>query len=153
MLGTYEATRPSLLKSLSHVVPAGGGLMFASLLVFGAEAQGPRPIPEDKLGEYTYLPASTTQPRYPSRAVDEKLEGWVQVNFAVNSEGKVENAEIIDGCVTQVQSSCMADEVVFDTNSLAAIQGFTFEPRMENGVPVATAGVQYVFRFSLGDEE
>lgn len=153
MLGNYRTTPPSILKSLSHVMLAGGGSMFAFMLVFGAEAQGPRPLPEDKLSEYTYLPASTTPPRYPGRALDEKLEGWVQVNFAVNPEGKVENAEVIDGCVSRAQSSCMPDEDVFNANSLAAIQEFTFEPRMVDGVPVATTGVQYVFRFSLGEEE
>lgn len=151
MLGHYKSARPSFVKALGHVVLAGGGLMLASLLVFGAEAPPPRPIPEG-LSEFVYYPEATTPPRYPQRALDEKLEGWVLVSLMVDAGGKVANAVVIDGCVAQGSMPCMPDNDVFYANTLAAVQDFTFEPRIENGEPVATPGVRYVFRFSLGNE-
>jgi TonB family protein len=89
-----------------------------------------------------YLPIIVVQPQYPFSAIREKIEGWVQVQFDVNEEGTVVDPKVVD----------VSPEGVFDQAGLDAIAQFKFNPRMVDGVPQLTKGVQYVFRFNLQDE-
>lgn len=42
------------------------------------------------------IPLSTARPEIPKWAYDRKIEGWVEVEFTVNTEGHVENIRIVD---------------------------------------------------------
>lgn len=88
-----------------------------------------------------YLPIVTVPPQYPQRAQQRGIEGWCLVEFTVNENGGVENAVVKDG----------DPPGIFDSSSLRAVARFKFNPRTENGEPVKTHGVQYVFTYRLAD--
>ena len=88
-----------------------------------------------------YLPIVTVPPQYPNRALQRGIEGWCQVSFTVNENGGVEDAVVIDG----------DPPGIFDSASLRAVARFKFNPRTEDGQPVKTFGVQYVFTYKLDD--
>ena len=102
-----------------------------------------------------FLPVRTVPPAYPGFAVTRGIEGWVQVQFNVYGTGEVVAAEVIDGCAySQGGEGVCVDEWagLFDENSIAAVNQFRFEPRVEDGRTVTTEGVQYVFRYELSAE-
>ncbi len=78
------------------------------------------------------------EPKYPSRAINLALEGNVLVRFDVGMDGRVSNPVV-------VQTS----HVVFNGAALQAVRQFRYKPRVVDGSPVATAGVQTVFRFEM----
>jgi TonB family protein len=150
MFNQYTAVQGAGSRLFAYAMLAAGGLLGLSALVFGADGQPAMPI--ENINEASILPTSTTQPRYPARAMDDRLEGWVLVNFTVTPTGTVSEPSVIDGCVRQEAAPCIQGEDVFDANSLAAVSQFTFEPRLENGVAVAVPDVRYVFRYSLKND-
>ena len=90
-----------------------------------------------------YLPIVVIQPQYPQRALQREIEGWCQVMFTVDENGGVQDAVVVDADPPNI----------FDSASLRAVARFKFNPRTEDGQPVKTPGVQYVFRFNLAEED
>lgn len=108
--------------------------------------------------ELTYLPLTVVQPAYPQQALDEELIGWTQVMFDVDVDGGVSRIAVRDHCVVPAafdaslvtdERGCLSDSGTFDAASIAAMEKFTFNPRIVEGDAVVTPDVQYVFRFSL----
>jgi protein TonB len=66
------------------------------------------------------------QPKFPQRAADRRLSGWVDLRFLVNAEGKTENIEIMDS----------SPKGSFEKAATRAISGWRFKPMMADGVPV-----------------
>jgi len=93
--------------------------------------------PEDQ----DYLPLVATSPQYPTRAAQRDIEGWALVGFTVTPQGTVDadSLHVVDA----------EPAGIFDQNSLAAAQQFTFQPRIRNGRAIAVPGVQYLFRYEL----
>lgn len=67
--------------------------------------------------------------RYPEMATRAGIEGRVTIQFIVNEQGRVENAQVIRG----IGGGC-------DEEALRAVQGARFKPGMQRGRPVR---VQY----------
>jgi protein TonB len=67
-------------------------------------------------------------PSYPAMARQRRLEGWVELEVAIGS----------DGAVGQVDVVRSEPAKVFDREAVRAAQRWRFEPRRENGVAVAT---------------
>jgi protein TonB len=90
--------------------------------------------------------ADVTEPRqivdatpiYPANARQRRLEGWVELEIAIGSDGAV-------GEVSVVRSE---PAKVFDREAVRAAQRWRFEPRRENGVAVATR-VRKTLNFKL----
>lgn len=78
------------------------------------------------------------QPAYPPYAASRGLEGFVIVRFDVSPEG-------LAGNVVVVESS----HGIFEKAAVKAAQKFRFKPKVADGVPVATTGVAYRFRFEM----
>ena len=110
-----------------------GNMQFISVQ---AQAQGPAPDQE-------FILLRDIIPMYPTRAAEEKIEGWVQVRFDVTPQGTVDadSIEVVDS----------EPAGVFDNSALRATPGFEFSPRLVNGEAVAVEGVEYVFRYQLED--
>src|SRR5690606_24433653 len=108
-----------------------GNMQFISV-----QAQGPAPDQE-------FILLRDIIPMYPTRAAEEKIEGWVQVRFDVTPQGTVDadSIEVVDS----------EPAGVFDNSALRATPGFEFSPRLVNGEAVAVEGVEYVFRYQLED--
>ena len=78
------------------------------------------------------------QPTYPARALSQGLEGYVVVQFDVSTDGHVINVAVVDSSHT-----------VFDGAAVKAARKFRFKPRIVNGTPLETLGIQNLFRFEL----
>jgi protein TonB len=78
-------------------------------------------------------------PVYPIAAARNRQEGWVEVEFTVAADGSIQNAH-----VTGSQPSR-----IFDREAIAAVQRAKWQPRLENGQPVAST-MRRRIEFKLG---
>jgi len=101
-----------------------------------------------------YLPIVKVQPVYPRRALSRGMAGWVIVEFTVNEQGMVENPMVVANC-GMVQNARSEGECedhpsnMFDSAALKAALKFKYKPKVIDGVPTATAGVQNKITFEL----
>jgi periplasmic protein TonB len=79
------------------------------------------------------------RPAYPAQARQRKVEGWVELEMAISTSGEVVDVEVVRSEPTRI----------FDREAIRAAQRWRFEPRKENGVPVATR-VRKTVTFRLG---
>lgn len=66
-------------------------------------------------------------PSYPREAMRRRVEGWVEVEFTVAANGKVQNVKVTDAEPSRV----------FDREAIRAVQQWFFEPALANGKPVS----------------
>ena len=103
-----------------------------------------------------YLPIVKVQPRYPQRALSRGQHGWVIVEFVVSAQGTVKNVMVVANCAWTKSSSagpCVdSPSTVFDKSAANAAAKFKYKPKVIDGVPVATAGVQNRIVFQLADD-
>lgn len=93
----------------------------------------------DGLGGGDYLPIVQVPPVYPPSALQQRIEGWVLVEFTIGTEGQVKNPRVV-----------AAEPVnVFEQSALDAVQRFRFRPRLMGSQPVEVTGVQNRIRFRL----
>lgn len=84
------------------------------------------------------IPLVRIEPRYPSRAAMNGIEGWVKVRYTINIDGTVSDAQIIDA----------KPKRIFNRAALRAIKKWRFRPSQVNGQAVVQNGIQ-VFNFEL----
>lgn len=104
-----------------------------------------------------YLPIVKVQPQYPRRALSRGMSGWVIVEFTVTDRGTVADAQIIETCgwIKNVRNEgdCFDNpNTVFNSAALKAAMKFKYKPKVIDGNPVATAGVQNKITFELIDD-
>lgn len=80
-----------------------------------------KPIPASALKISTYVP-----PEYPARASDRNIQGWVDVEFTVGTDGKTRNIVVTDA----------SHETMFRREAMEAVQKWQFEPRVFMGRPI-----------------
>ena len=86
-----------------------------------------------------YLPIVKVAPVYPRRALTRGIEGYVLLEFTVNSTGAVENPVVVE-----------ADPPgIFDRAAMQAALKFKYKPKVVNGEPIAVAGVRNRITFEL----
>lgn len=97
--------------------------------------------PEDKK---TFLPTNNVAPQYPLRAAYAGVEGWALAEFNISPEGTVvqDSVQIVDADPAEI----------FDTASIRAARKFEFA-FTEGNEPREIEGVQYVFRYELGEDD
>jgi protein TonB len=71
-------------------------------------------------------------PKYPARAASRHIEGWVTVEFTVQTDGSVDDAVVVNS----------EPEGVFDEAALTAIGKWQFKEKIVNGVSVTQCAVQ-----------
>ncbi|MGI9322029.1 MAG: energy transducer TonB [Pseudomonadales bacterium] len=104
-----------------------------------------------------YLPIVKVQPQYPRRALTRGMTGWVIVEFTVTSLGTVENPVVLESC-GWVQNARNTGECVdspssvFNSAAIKAALKFKYKPKVIDGDPVDTAGVQNKITFELLEE-
>ena len=86
----------------------------------------PPPTPVGETREVRVL--SPPRPTYPPAAVRNRQDGWVEVEFTVGADGSVQNAHV----------TASEPARVFDREAVSAVQKAKFDPRLENGQPVAS---------------
>ena len=80
-----------------------------------------KPIPASALKISTYV-----APDYPSRASERNIQGWVDVEFTVGTDGKTRNIVVTDA----------SHETMFRREAMEAVQKWQFEPRVFMGRPI-----------------
>jgi|TARA_B110000196_G_C21121472_1_gene653438 protein TonB len=101
-----------------------------------------------------YLPIVKVQPQYPRRALSRGLEGWVIVEFTVTAQGMVADPVVINNCgwikTPRSEGQCVdKPNSVFDSAAMKAAIKFKYKPKIIDGNPVATGGVQNKISFEL----
>jgi protein TonB len=100
-----------------------------------------------------YLPIVKVQPQYPRRALSRGMTGWAIVEFTVSAQGTVKDATIVANCgwtKNKSQGQCIdSPNTVFDKSAMRAASKFKYKPKVIDGEPVETAGVQNKIIFEL----
>jgi protein TonB len=80
------------------------------------------------------------RPNYPVAAISKGLQGFVTVQFDVTANGTVGNVFVVE-----------SSHNVFESAAIEAAYRFRYKPRIINGVPQETHGLQNRFVFELDD--
>ena len=104
-----------------------------------------------------YLPIVKVQPQYPRRALSRGMTGWVIVEFTVTELGTVIDPMVVSNCgwikSARNEGDCFdKPNGVFDSAAKKAAAKFKYKPKVIDGNPVATAGVQNKITFELVDD-
>lgn len=83
---------------------------------------------------------TTIAPRYPQAAAQNHIEGWVTIEFVISAAGTVTEAMIIASQPAHV----------FDQAALEAIEKWTFQPSIANGLAVPRRAAR-TFNFNLAE--
>ncbi len=104
-----------------------------------------------------YLPIVKVQPSYPQRALSRQLSGWALVEFTVTEAGTVRDAIVVENCGwvkgPRSEGECEnSPNSVFDDAAVSAALKFKYKPKILDGDPVETAGVQNLIKFEMVDD-
>lgn len=83
-------------------------------------------------------PLVRIEPQYPMRALERGIEGTCFARFDVSPDGTPTNIQI---------TRC--DSALFESAAQRAVERWRYNPKVENGVPVARRGVETRFDFRL----
>lgn len=90
------------------------------------------------LASRQYQPISKAAPEYPQRALDKNLQGQCTVSYNVDTQGRVQDAQVLGDC-----------HPLFARPSLQAAKGFRYEPRIIEGRAVMVSGVKNTFHYRI----
>ena len=96
------------------------------------------PVAAPAFDSRQYQPLSKEAPDYPERALDKNIEGDCTVEYTVNTQGRVENPKVLDGC-----------HPLFMRPSLAAANTFRYQPRIVEGKAVPVPAVRNTFHYRI----
>jgi periplasmic protein TonB len=88
------------------------------------------------------IPVQSIRPRYPTSALRNGQEGWVDVQYTVNTDGSVSNVSVVSA----------EPRHVFDSAAIEALRRAKFSPAMRDGVAVA-AQQQKRIEFKLSNQQ
>jgi protein TonB len=77
-------------------------------------------------------------PKYPARAANRHIEGWVKIEITITTSGNVENAQVVEAEPAEI----------FDEAALSAINKCRFKEKIVDGVAVEQRAFK-TFRFNL----
>lgn len=107
------------------------------------------------ISDSDYLPLVKVQPIYPERAVTHGFSGWVIVKFTVTPSGTVANPAVVKDCAWiqppgyQGGNCHDSPNPIFDSASIRAALKFKYKPRIIDGKPIQTEGVENKITFDL----
>ncbi len=88
------------------------------------------------------LPLVRIEPRYPARALQREIEGWVLLEFSISPAGTVINPFVVDSEPPRT----------FDRAALRAVARWKYKPKVQDGLTVTRHGVQVVLTFELEED-
>lgn len=98
--------------SIPKINPGGGSLTGSNFGGFtGGAGQGSGFGEGQGFEGKRLVPLSTARPQIPEYAFEQGIEGWVEVVFVVNSNGKVSNIRIIDAQPKGVFETAMVESI------------------------------------------
>ncbi len=91
------------------------------------------------LGDNQLSPFIRVSPRYPRRALERGIEGFVDVNFDITTFGGTKNIRIVNA----------QPEGTFDSAALKAVRKWKYKPQVVDGEPQAAFNLRERIRFRL----
>jgi TonB family protein len=125
------------LAALALAIPVVAGLAIQEIAVAQDTQQPPVSVASPSDVE-EYLPIVKVAPIYPPRAAARGLEGYVVLSYTVNETGSVENARVVESTAA-----------LFESAALEAARRWKYQPRVDNGQPMAVQGVTTKIVFAL----
>ncbi len=84
------------------------------------------------------IPLVRIPPRYPMRAANRRIEGWVKVEFTINTDGTVKNPKVVDSHPSDI----------FNRAALQAIKRWKFKAKIIDGTAFEQRAAQ-VLQFKM----
>ncbi|WP_144210879.1 energy transducer TonB [Shewanella donghaensis] len=91
------------------------------------------------MGTSDAMPVVQVSPQYPMVAARDGREGFVIVEFDINTVGTVINARVLQA----------EPKRVFDRSAIQAIKGWKYKPKVEQGMPVIQSNQRVRLDFTL----
>lgn len=85
------------------------------------------------------VPQVRIEPDYPPSARARGIEGWVTVQFDVGADGSTRNVTVVEA----------RPPTVFDRETIKAVSGWKYSPKIQDGKPVERKGLQVRLVFDL----
>ena len=92
-------------------------------------------------GSQEISPVVRVEPIYPLRARSRGIEGWVEVEFAIDKDGSVINPVIVDS----------EPSSIFNHTTLKAVSRWRYQPQIIDNTAVVRSGVRVIIEFQLED--
>lgn len=84
-------------------------------------------------------PIVRIEPKYPVKAAQDGINGWVRLSFNLTANGEV----------TDVHVLAAEPGRVFEQEAVRALKKWKYQPKLENGQPVAQSGLTVQLDFRL----
>ena len=129
---------------IQKLSPIALSVVFSMHAFAGSELNIPNPdIKTARLVEsiVNATPIIRKEPVYPSSAVRQGKEGWVQMSFVIDTDGSVIEPIVIDS----------AGDIAFERAALKAIKKWKYSPAQKNGEAIQQCDSQLQFDFSLNN--
>lgn len=85
-------------------------------------------------------PIFRQEPRFPTKAARDGIEGWVQLKFDINELGNVENVSVINA----------QPKRIFDREAKKALRKWRYNPKVVDGKAIKQIGLTVQLDFKLG---
>lgn len=99
----------------------------------------PKPIKTQPVMPDDAKPIIRVPPQYPIEASREGIEGWVQLEFTIDSSGTVKDVKVTDS----------EPKRVFDSEAKRALRKWKYKPQMVEGKATELPNMQVVLDFKL----
>lgn len=98
------------------------------------------------------LPLVAIQPNYPRRAAERGMQGYVIVEFTINTQGSTENIVVVENASGTQGNYKIGGGKVFEKEAIKAAKKLRYKPRVVGGKPVVVTNYPYKFRFELDEK-
>lgn len=85
-------------------------------------------------------PIFRQEPKFPTKAARDGIEGWVQLKFDINELGNVENVTVINA----------QPKRIFDREAKKALRKWRYNPKVVDGKAIKQIGLTVQLDFNLG---
>ena len=85
-------------------------------------------------------PIVRIEPKFPTKAARDGIEGWVQLSFEINEVGGVENVQVINA----------QPKRIFDREARKALRKWKYKPKVVDGKAMRQTGLTVQLDFKLG---
>ena len=91
------------------------------------------------MGNQQALPLYRVDPRYPSKALKRRVEGYVIMRFTIDATGRPKDIEVIEA----------EPERMFEREAIRALKKWKYQPKVEDGVSIEQYGQTAKVEFKL----